>query len=195
MYDFLGHIASWMKTQGNLFIPLILTLWIALVDVRTHRIPNYLTLATALTGLGYQLAFHGGWGLGDGLLGMVLGFACLILPYVWGGMGAGDVKALAALGAWLGPGRTLFLFFYMGVAGGLIALGVLWWRGLLRQKLRQAWEAVLNLILCHPLRSAPGEKFQEWAEPLVRQETPGIPYGVAIAVGMAALVGRGRAWP
>jgi len=195
MYDFLGHTANWMKTQGNLFIPLILTLWIALVDVRTHRIPNYLTLATALTGLSYQLAFHGGWGMADGLLGMALGFACLILPYVWGGMGAGDVKALAALGAWLGPARTLFLFFYMGVAGGLIALGVLWWRGLLWQKLRFAWAVLLNLILRRPLQSAPGENLREGLQPLFHQETPGIPYGVAMALGMAVLLGRGKPWP
>jgi prepilin peptidase CpaA len=195
MYDFLGHSANWMKTQGNLFLPLILTLWMALVDVRTHRIPNYLTLATALTGLSYQMAFHGWPGLGDGLLGMALGFAFLILPYVWGGMGAGDVKALAALGTWLGPWRTLFLFVYMGVAGGVIALGVLWWRGLLWQKLCRGWAVLLNLILCRPLRLRPGEKLKEGVNPLLRQETQGIPYGVAIAIGMAAVLGKSKAWP
>ena len=65
---------------------------------------------------------------------MLLGFACLILPYLWGGMGAGDVKALAALGAWLGPKLTVFLFCYMGIAGGIIAVGYLVWQGILWQR-------------------------------------------------------------
>ena len=193
MFDF-THLALWMKTQGDLFLPLVLALWIALVDLRSHRIPNYLTLATALTGLSFQLAFHGWEGLGDGLLGMALGFAFLILPYVWGGMGAGDVKALAALGAWLGPGRTLFLFCYMGIAGGVIALGVLWWRGLLWDKLRGAWAVLLNLVLCRPFRAAAGPG-EGGLDPFFREETPGIPYGVAMALGMAVLLGKGKPWP
>ena len=81
---------------------------------------------------------------------MLLGFAFLILPYLWGGMGAGDVKALAALGAWLGPKLTVLLFCYMGIAGGVMALGYLAWQGSLREKIKQGWTFLLNLILCRP---------------------------------------------
>jgi prepilin peptidase CpaA len=181
--EFLTEGAIWLRTQGDLVLPLLLTLWIAWGDIKTNRIPNYLTLGTALTGLAYQLAFHGWSGLLHGLLGMVLGFAFLIFPYVWGGMGAGDVKALAALGAWLGPGRTLFLCCYMGMAGGLLALGVLWWKGLLWIKIRQAWTFLLNWILNRPLGGN--------ATPVITAKTGGIPYGVAIFLGMALLLGIG----
>ena len=115
---------GWMSSRGNLLIPLALTVWIAWGDVKTRRIPNYLTLGTAVAGLAYNFMSHGLNGLADGFLGMLLGFACLILPYLWGGMGAGDVKALAALGAWLGPKLTVFLFCYMGIAGGSHSPGV-----------------------------------------------------------------------
>src|SRR4030065_1999811 len=118
-----------MSSRGNLLIPLTLTVWIAWGDLRTRRIPNYLTLGTAVAGLAYNFMSQGLPGLVSGILGMLLGFAFLILPYLWGGMGAGDVKALAALGAWLGPAGTGFLFCYMGIAGGLMALGVLVWEG------------------------------------------------------------------
>ena len=182
---FWTEAVGWISSRGNLLIPLILTLWIAWGDMKTRRIPNYLTLGTAVTGLAYNFMSHGFSGLADGFFGMLLGFVCLILPYLWGGMGAGDVKALAALGAWLGPKLTLFLFCYMGVAGGVIAVGYLIWKGVLLQKIKQGWVFLVNLVLCRP---AGGAKVSSPS-----QLTEGIPYGVAIAVGMLVLVGvRGK---
>jgi len=93
-------------------------------------------------------------------------------------MGAGDVKALAALGAWLGPRSTFFLFIYMGLAGGILAVAFLWWRGLLGQKLRRAKAYMVNCILF--------QQFQASSQAPPRQSSgeQGIPYGVAIAMGM-----------
>ena len=183
MPEFLSEVANWLQFREALVLPLVLTLWIAWGDLRTRRIPNYLTLGTAVAGLAYNLICHGWMGLMGGILGMLLGFGFLILPYLWGGMGAGDVKALAALGAWLGPAGTVFLFCYMGIAGGLMALGVLLWKGLFWQKVRQGWIVLTNLILCRPVGLVVPAPPQE--------QTPGIPYGVAIAVGMAVLLGAG----
>jgi len=174
---------GWMSSRGNLLIPLALTLWIAWGDLRTRRIPNYLTLGTAVAGLAYNFMSQGLPGLASGILGMLLGFAFLILPYLWGGMGAGDVKALAALGAWLGPKLTIFLFCYMGIAGGVIAVGYLMWQGILWQKIKEGRVFLLNLILCRP--DGPPRP------PSPAQLTEGIPYGVAIAVGMVVLTGVG----
>jgi prepilin peptidase CpaA len=174
---------GWMSSRGHLLIPLALTWWIAWGDLRTRRIPNYLTLGTAVAGLAFNVMSHGISGLADGILGMLLGCALLILPYLWGGMGAGDVKALAALGAWLGPKLTVFLFCYMGIAGGVIALGYLVWQGSLWQKIKQGWTFLLNLVLCQP------DGVPRSSSP--SQLTEGIPYGVAIAVGMMVLVGMG----
>ncbi|MCG2771513.1 MAG: A24 family peptidase [Desulfobacterales bacterium] len=179
----LAETVGWMSSRGNLLIPLALTAWIAWGDLRTRRIPNYLTLGTAVAGLAYNFMSQGLPGLVSGILGMLLGFALLILPYLWGGMGAGDVKALAALGAWLGPKLTVFLFCYMGIAGGVIAVGYLVWQGILWQKIKQGWTFLLNMILCRP--AGPPRP------PSPADLTEGIPYGVAIAVGMLVLVGTG----
>lgn len=178
-----AEMGSWVDSRGTLLIPLILTIWIAWGDLKTRRIPNYLTLGTALGGLLFNYLTNGFHGLAAGFLGMALGFALLFLPYLFGGMGAGDVKALAALGAWLGPWLTVFLFCYIGIAGGLIALGYLIWRGLLRQMVSQGYASFVNLILCRPHGAAE-------TAPAVRA-TPGLPYGVAFAVGMLILVGVG----
>ena len=183
MVDQLNNIFSWGLSQAHLLLPLAIAVWIAWGDIRTYRIPNYLTLGTALAGLLFQAALHGFNGVGSGLLGLALGFSLMFPVYLLGGMGAGDVKALAALGTWLGPGLTLMLFCYMVVAGGLMGLGVLIYKKLLWSKLRVHWSYLVSWILFRPTGLAPG--------PAPKAEVQGIPYGVAIAVGMVALFWRG----
>jgi len=86
-----------LKAQLNLALPFLLALWMAWSDIKTHRIPNYLTFGSALAGLGYQLGSHGWTGLADGFLGMGLGLALLIFFYLKGGMGAGAQKGKGKL--------------------------------------------------------------------------------------------------
>jgi prepilin peptidase CpaA len=164
-----------------LILPLLLAITMAWGDLRTRRIPNYLTLGAALTGLGFRLGYYGWGGLTSGVLGLALGFGLLILPYLMGGMGAGDVKALAALGAWLGPWPTFMLFLYMAVAGGFMAIGVLWWKGQLWSKIRHGWALLVNWVLFRPYQP----DGRTAAPPALKTE--GIPYGVALALGMLIL--------
>ncbi|MDD3580628.1 MAG: prepilin peptidase [Desulfobacca sp.] len=183
MPTFLNHIQNCLLAPTYLVVPLLLALWIAWGDVRTQRIPNYLTLSAALAGLMFQGVFQGWGGLLNGGAGLLLGFGLLLLPYALGGMGAGDVKALAALGAWLGPQLTLYLFIYMALTGGVLAVGLLWWRGRLWLKLRQAWVFVVNFVLCR----------HGGVNPHAPQidETPGLPYGLAMAAGMVMVFIQG----
>jgi prepilin peptidase CpaA len=178
-----SHIFSWGAPQAHLLLPLAIALWIAWGDLRTYRIPNYLTLGTALAGIIFQVAVNGISGAGSGMLGLALGFFLLFPVYLLGGMGAGDVKALAALGAWLGPSLTLMLFCYMAIAGGLMALGVLIYKGLLWAKIRLYWSYLVSWFLLRQAKVKPG--------PAPEADVQGIPYGVAIALGMVALFWRG----
>jgi len=143
--------AHWFKAYAGLIIPLVLSGWMAWGDFKTRRIPNYLTFGTAIAGLGFQVGMHGLSGLISGLLGLVTGFALLILFYVKGGMGAGDVKALAALGTWLGPAGAFELFIYMAISGGILCVAVLWWRGQLLSSLTQGLRALKNFFLSYLL--------------------------------------------
>jgi prepilin peptidase CpaA len=182
-FNFIGLNIS--KVQLNLVLPLLLASWMAWHDMRTNRIPNYLTLGGVLAGLGYQLGFHGWTGLANGFLGMSLGFTLLIFFYWKGGLGAGDVKALAALGAWLGPRQTLYLFVYMGISGVILIFIILWWRGLLLGKIRQLWAFLLNWVLTKDYGSMPPPA------PTPGPQSAGIPYAMAMAMGMAILCWRG----
>jgi prepilin peptidase CpaA len=192
MSEFAG-VLELLNQDGRFLFPLAFAAWIAVGDVRTRRIPNLLNLAIALSGLGFQGATGGWTGLAEGVWGLLLGFGLLFPLYWLKGMGAGDVKALAALGAWLGPWLTFVLFLYMGVAGGVMSLLVLIRRGLLRAKLRQGWVLLVNWWLRRPFG-----RMQEASAPAAAQPapttpvgTPGIPYGVAIFCGMAILFLRG----
>jgi prepilin peptidase CpaA len=169
--------------------PFLLTLWMAWKDAKTHRIPNYLVLTGLLTGLGYQLWAHGWNGLLDGLLGIGLGFMLLIFFYLKGGFGAGDVKALAAVGAWLGPWQTLYLFIYMAIAGIFVVLFFWCRRGLIMAKVPRLWGALLNLILLRP--HLPEPRTAGAAAAASPQE--GIPYAISLALGMAILWGHSLA--
>jgi prepilin peptidase CpaA len=172
--------------RGNFYLvpPLLLACWMAWGDVRTRRIPNYLTLATALAGLGFQFGMYGWAGLGQGFLGLCLGFALLIGFFLKGGMGAGDVKALAALGAWLGPLSTIYLFIYMGISGIPLIIYFLWRRGELDAKAREWWHLAVSWLLLRADNTPPSP-----SPPPNKAE--GLPYGVAMAMGMVLLCWRG----
>ena len=114
------------------------------IDIRERRIPNVLTLGTAALGLLYRLGSSGVDGVMTGMTGCLLGMALLILPYALGGLGAGDVKLLGALGAWLGPQDVFWVAMYTGLAGGVLALIVAFARGYLRQAWLNVW-----LLLTH----------------------------------------------
>jgi prepilin peptidase CpaA len=94
----------------------------AVIDLRTGRIPNPFTAAVAVGGLGLAAFGLTGHSMTGALVGAVLGFALMLPGHLFGGTGAGDVKLLAALGTWLGPGGVLMAFLYSAIAGGVLAV-------------------------------------------------------------------------
>lgn len=111
-------------------------------DLRTRRIPNVLTFGAAAAALLFHFATGGVDGGVASISGWVVGLALLLAPYALGSMGAGDVKLLGALGAWLGPGDTVWLALYTGIAGGAIAFVIAARHGYLRQ----AWFNIRLLL-------------------------------------------------
>ncbi len=93
----------------------------AVTDWRMHRIPNWLTVPAAVLGLAYHSLAPTGWGVLVSLAGFAVGFGLLLIPWLCGGGGMGDVKLLAALGAWLGPWWLLVAFAFGAMLGSLAA--------------------------------------------------------------------------
>lgn len=125
-------------------------------DVRTRRIPNGLVLGGALAGLALNAALPagaslfadppGGLGLLASLAGLGLGLATLLPMYALGAMGAGDVKLMAMVGAFLGPDGVLGAALLSLLTGGVLALAMALWMGALPQVLGN-----LCLMLRHSL--------------------------------------------
>jgi prepilin peptidase CpaA len=111
-------------------------------DTFLSQIPNPLNLTMLLAGFFYHGSTMGASGLLTALLGMLLGFSLLIVPHLLGGMGAGDVKALAALGALLGPWGILHTFVFAGLAGGIMAILHYSFNHNLKQKIQQGLNAL-----------------------------------------------------
>lgn len=112
----------------NLELPLLVglfTLAAAATDLRMKRVPNYLTVPAAVLGLAYHSLAPAGQGPWMALAGFAVGFALLLLPWILGGGGMGDVKLLAALGVWLGPLLILVAFGGAAFLAAIVAAGVM----------------------------------------------------------------------
>jgi prepilin peptidase CpaA len=116
-------------------VVLVLGLAAAVVtDVRTRRIPNWLT--GSIAGAGFGLAFGGAAVTPvQAALGMVVGLLLMMPGHVIGATGAGDVKLMAAIGVLVGPAVVFKAFLYTAVAGGVFAIAVALSRGLLADTL------------------------------------------------------------
>lgn len=107
---------------GQLALMLVLA---AYSDTRYHRIPNGVTFGGAGAGLVLQSYFGGLEALGSGFLGLAIGFALFLPFYSRGAMGAGDVKLMAAVGAFLGFSATLLAAAFTMIVGGVMAVAIL----------------------------------------------------------------------
>ncbi|MDH3503299.1 MAG: A24 family peptidase [Nitrospirota bacterium] len=137
----------------------------AVTDVWNGRIPNWLTFSLAFFGIGVQSWEYGWDGFLFSLEGLAIGLACLMFFYVKGGMGAGDVKLLGAIGTIVGPGQVVFAFAFGAMLGGLYSLALLFNQG----GLRHIWDRVFLLLSTLKItRTIPVSDDKISAEPKLR---------------------------
>jgi prepilin peptidase CpaA len=182
---------------GTFFTEIRLVLVVAFVaiaavfDVRTHRIPNWLLLLGACTCIAGQMIQPAllDFGIAGALKGMAVGFALLLPLYLVRATGAGDVKLMAMVGAYLGPWGVASAALLSFIAGGVLALAVVLARGALGQLL-----ANVRTMLFGTLLSAMTTGKTTITAPAA--SVGKLPYGVAIAIGTlahAVMVQRGIA--
>jgi prepilin peptidase CpaA len=103
--------------------PTLIVLAVAcFTDLRSHRIPNWLVLPFLLAGIVVSGWLQGWHGLGQSFAGLGLGVLIYGFLFWLGGMGAGDVKLCAAIGAWIGPDQLFIALVLTGMAGGIMVL-------------------------------------------------------------------------
>jgi len=159
-----------------LWIALLAALLAACTDLRSRRIPNWLTLGTLGAGLAVQTALSGPSGLGLGVLGAFAAGLPALALFKLRAMGGGDVKLLAGCGALLGPSAGFELLLATAVAGGALAVAMVF--------LQRAWAVTAHNGL-HLLRHWRARGLAPCpAVSLGRSRGITVPYGVAIACGM-----------
>ncbi len=170
-----------------------------ITDLRSRRIPNLLILLGVTAALAIQVVAAGNTGpspsdsaaigILTALAGIAVGFAALVPLYALRAMGAGDVKLMMMVGAFLGPMQTLGAVVLTFAAGGVLALVMALWQ-------RSFAQLALNLrymLTTSAVRAASGDSPR--LEPL--QQTAGrMPYAVAIAAGtlLQLLLVRSGGW-
>jgi prepilin peptidase CpaA len=178
-------MAVWASTLWNAYPPLqwgiaiCSSLVAAHTDIRSRRIPNWLTLPLLLGGLAWSGYWAGFTGLADA------GAACLalmvpfVLLFLLAGGGAGDAKLMGALGAWLGLVNGLALLAAVIFAGLAVALTVSLAGGNLAKTLRNVWDIMIVFLV----RVLSLGRLNAPVELPVSKDMKRIPYGVAIFIG------------
>jgi prepilin peptidase CpaA len=115
-----------------------------ITDLRTRRIPNALTLSAIVSALVFHAVTGGLSAAGGSLAGCFVGALLFFPMFALRGMGAGDVKLLAAVGAWLGPSEVAIAALATSIAGGVIAIVVALGHGYLKTATLNLW-----LLLMH----------------------------------------------
>lgn len=127
-------------------LPLLALLLVAAVgDVRTRRIPNWLTLTAILSGLIQSFLPTATLTPTQSLLGILAGFGLPFILFGLNALGGGDVKLFTGVGAWIGPMLVLQTFCLAAILGLAIVLTQAWATGRLRQLLRNSVLIVINL--------------------------------------------------
>jgi prepilin peptidase CpaA len=149
----------------------------AVIDGKQLKVPNWITFPMILSGWVYSAYAFGFEGIGWSLAGTAVGLAVLMPAYAIGGMGAGDVKLLAGVGAWMWGTNTLYAFAVSALVGGVIAVGMVLYTRSWQKHKNQFW-AILNEIAT--------VKDPEKLAEIAAERKPRmflLPYGIPIAIG------------
>jgi len=186
MKDFLSllELLGMLLINPRYSILLALLLAASICDCRSYKIPNWLTFGGSAFALIYsvfipfspQLGF--GWSLG----GFALGLSLMLPLYMLGMMGAGDVKLMAMVGAFLGMTPTLYAVLFVFVSGGLAALAyALWHQSLMRMS------GNIKQSLASLLFSTMGGMRPQMI-PFGNESVGKLPYAVSITIGTTAFL-------
>ncbi len=166
--------------QSIAWWPTVVVLSVAtFTDLRSRRIPNWLVLPFLGAGVLASCWFHGWHGLVQSLSGAGLGLLLYGVFFLVGGMGAGDVKLCAVIGAWIGHSQLLMALLLTALVGGVMALGWAVWGGFLGELFQHTGDLVF------------GAKEERAEATLTNPLRRKMPYAPAIAIGtLMSFLGR-----
>jgi prepilin peptidase CpaA len=156
-----------------------------ITDLRERKIYNSILLPFLLAAWILHAITGGLHGFLGAFFGTIVGLGILLIPYLLGGMGAGDVKLLAVIGGIKGAAFVLMTSFYMALAGGIIAILVLLFHKGFKRRMKQIIYFLHGLLNGNRIPILPDSEAMKTT----------YPYGVAIAAGALYQVFRIGGFP
>ncbi len=117
-----------MQDHWHIWVVTVFVIYAAYIDGKELRVPNAITYPMIIAGWIYSMVAFGMdgqgalTGLGWSMAGTAVGLATLLPMYAIGGMGAGDVKMMAAIGAWVYCATTFYAFCWSAIIGAILAV-------------------------------------------------------------------------
>lgn len=170
-----------MSTTWIIFRTVLLTPWLGYLcfsDAKYRRLPNVWTLGGLAAGLLVQSGWWGWAGLKDGLAAAGVGVLFMLVPFLIRGVGAGDLKMLAACGAFLGLREMPLFLIATSFAGFFVLVWMIVARHANTARLKHLFRSVFDWRY--------DRKAGKAALPPKSDERVRVPFGVAIAIGVWA---------
>lgn len=174
------YINSSIVANWPVWVVTVVLIVAAVIDGKQLKVPNWITYPMVISGWAYSMYFFGWSGLGWSMLGMTVGLALLLPAYCIGGMGAGDVKLMAGVGAWLWSVTTFYAFCLSAIFGAVIAVGMVLWQKNWHHHKDQFFHIVDEVMTV---------KNPEKLAAIAAERKPTmllLPYGIPIAIGSIA---------
>jgi len=165
---------EWMHFTATVLLSLffVALIYSAYTDLTRGKIYNWVTYPAILLGFLFRFLSNGPTGFFSALLGAFLGFIFLFSFFMAGGIGAGDVKLITAIGAFGGWFFLLWALYYTAIVGGFVAIFLLLVKGQLGSGLKRTLLFLKNIFL------PSGKKVV-----LTDEKYPSVPYGAVIVIG------------
>ncbi len=176
----MGYLESWpwvVAVAGGIVA--------AVTDIRERKVYNWLTYPLCVGGLVYHAIFSGWGGLAASVAGLLFGFFIILIPCFMGGVGAGDVKLMAAIGAWLRVPDVIWVFIFAGLGIGVWSVGILWVRKMSLRAVREQIEGMVYRLMLLNQYVASGQTMQSHEGDRGRL----VPFAVFIAAAVAVYGG------
>lgn len=164
------HSIAWWPTVVVLAVS-------TFTDMRSRRIPNWLVLPFLAAGVAVSFGPRTWQGISpvQSVAGAGLGLFLFGILAWMGGMGMGDVKLCAAIGAWVGPMQLFLALVMTGIVGGIMAVGWALFGGFMGE----LFAGTSDLLFAHGKRETAGAQALSLSNPMARK----MPYAPAIAIG------------